>query len=129
MSEPNSSYARVRLSEAAFSAFLASTPARPSQYTDWIPWLATRNYSGAISQAEIEQMDSVYEGEKGLLSVGAVLDVWLNAPHFNVGESRYDGETHTWTFGNLEGSENYKDFIYFLSILRGVAQYKDLPGR
>jgi len=128
MSEPSSAYARVRLSKAAFAAFLASVPARPNQYPDWIAWLATSSYSGTLTQADIDQMGyDDYDRDK-ISSVGAILDLWLNAPHFSVGESRYDNETQTWTFGNLDGSENYRDFIVFLTILRGVAYFKDLPG-
>jgi len=128
MSEPSSLYARIRLSESAFTAFQGSVPALPSQYPDWLSWLATRHYTGTLSQADIDQMS--YDGydQNKVSSIGKIVDWWLGAPHYTVGQSRYNAETQTWTFGLLDSSENYKDFIVFLSILRGVARFKDLPG-
>lgn len=123
MSEPSSMVARVRLSESALAAFKESVPALPSQFQDWQPWLANRTYYGNITDAEIQSMT-----QDNIATVEKMLEVWLGAPQMNNGREQYDAATQTWTFGILQCSENYYDFIEALSWLREIARYKDLPG-
>lgn len=123
MSEASSLVARIRLTESALAAFQASAPALPSQFEDWRSWLTSKHYYGDITDAEIQQMKQVEA-----TSTGEMLVLWLQKPMMGFGQAHYDPTTQTWTLGLLDCSENYKDFILVLSVLRAIALFKDLPG-
>src|SRR5262249_49259310 len=123
MSEPSSLYMRVRLTAKNLEAFKNSLLIAPSHYTDWQPWLHTRTYYGEITDAEIQGMEF-----SEVLSVGEYLSLLLQDVYASPSQARYDIASNTWTLCVMELSENYKDFILVLSILRGIAAYKDTPG-
>jgi len=123
MSEPSSLYLRVRLSEAALEAYKQSQPLAPNRYTDWRPWLETKTYHGQIADDDIAALR--FADDK---TCGAYVSAWSGDIYAGPAASRYDPATQTWTLVIAGCSENYREFIEILSILRGVAVYKDLPG-
>lgn len=123
MSEPSSLYARIHLTEAALAAYRAGPPALPSQFDDWQPWLATRQFHGSITGAGIAALT-----HDGIPTVEEMLTTWLDSPYGSAGREGYDPATQTWSFAILECSENYMDFILALAWLRAIAAHKDLPG-
>jgi hypothetical protein len=123
MSEPSSLYARVRLSQAAFAAFQSSTPKLPSDYHDWLPWLANRQFYGEITEADIYELN-----HGNAATVDGALLAWMEYPDLDLNQTSYDPESQTWRIGVLQCSENYYDYMLVLSFLRGIAAFKDLPG-
>jgi hypothetical protein len=123
MSEPSSLYLRVRLSEAALEAYKQSQPSTPSRYTDWQPWLVTKTYNGQITDADIAALN--FANDK---TCGAYVAAWSGDVYAGPAASHYDSATQTWTLVIAGCSENYREFIEILSVLRGVAVYKDVPG-
>lgn len=124
MSELSSLYVRVHLSAPAMQAFEQSAPAHSGRYGDWRPWLDAATFYGTIGAADIEAIGARLAG----LQVRAYLDN-LCASRFNgPAESRYDPQAEVWTLAVTQCAENYRDFIEVLSIVRGIADYKDRPG-
>lgn len=127
MSEADSLYVRVSLSEPGFAAFRQSPLSRPRNYGDWLPWLATRAYVGEkIGQADIEAMDFLEYA-----SVGDYLDSLVADTFFGrqTARSLHHPSTNRWTLLVMQFSDNYNDFIEALAALRAVAQFKDMPGQ
>ncbi len=123
MSEPSSLYMRVKLTEKSFETFKNSTPVTPSYYSDWQPWLSAQKFYGQITDAEIQGMAHYPDNIK---SVNDYLSLLLQDVYTRPSHSRYDALSNTWTLCIMGLSENYRDFILALSILRGVEKYKDM---
>jgi hypothetical protein len=123
MSEPSSLYLRLTLTEAALAAYRQSRPQPPTAYTDWLPWLATRQFYGTIDAQKIAELPFPAD-----TSCGDYLAELVNSPYAAPTADHYDPVTHAWTLAVTMYSENYFDFIELLSVLRNVAQYKDLPS-
>jgi hypothetical protein len=101
----------------------------PRHYHDWQPWLRTRTYYGEINDAEIQGMNPATDmGFSAARTVGEYLLLLLQDADTSPAEVQYDAASTTWTLCVMELSENYKDFILVLSVLRGIAAYKDIPG-
>lgn len=123
MSEPSSLYVRVRLTPAAYAAFLASPLALPKAYSDWRAWLDASRYHGHISD---ERIQAATHPEKAT-TVGDYLAETDAMRVLGIGSS-YDPTTEIWLYRLIECSENYFDFLLILSVLRAVSRYKDLPS-
>lgn len=124
MSEPSSLYARFAIRPEAYQAFRASPVAAPADFPDWAAWSATRPmHGGPLSAAALAEMRS--SGEP----TGAVLDQWLGEDEQPVeGNVREERDDETWTLSIALFSENYIEWIGFLSVLRGIAPYLDDEG-
>lgn len=125
MSEPSSLYMRVSLTEKNFENFKNSLPVLPNFYNDWLPWLSSKKYYGNITDDEIQKMTHQPDDVK---SVGDYVSFLTQDIYAGPSQSLYDAASNTWTLCIAGLSENYKEFISVLSILRGVEKYKDLPG-
>ncbi len=133
MSEPSSLYMRVTLSQARLDAFLHS-PLNSGDYlphasTDWRSWLDSKRFYGQISDREIAEMNPIRN--LGLPPHSTVADFITNLVediYFSPGQVQSDPVCHRWSLTVLGLSENYLDFLVTLSVLRAVAQFKDLPG-
>ena len=124
MSEPASLYARFAIRPEAYQAFRASPVSAPADFPDWAAWSATRPmHGGPLSPAALAEMRS--SGE----TTGAVLDQWLadeEQPVDGNVQEQMDGET--WTLTIALFSDNYIEWIGFLSVLRGIAPFLDDEG-
>ncbi len=129
MSEPSSLYVRVRLTEKKFEEFRNSPLVAPNHYNDWRSWLSAKKFYGEITDAEVQAMtpSTEVEGSK-VKSVGEYLSLLLQDPYAGPSQSLYDVSSNTWTLCVMGLSENYKDFILALSILRSIEEYKDIAG-
>ena len=129
MSEPSSLYMRVKLTEKNLNTFKNSPLVAPNHYPDWRPWLSTKKFYGEITDAEIQGMTPSIDAERSAVrSVGEYLALLLQDVYAGPSQSLYDTVSNTWTLCVMGLSENYKDFILALSILRGIEAYKDLAG-
>lgn len=122
MSEPSSLYMRVTLTQENLNALYASAAALPKHYDDWLAWLATKKFHGAITTADIQTMDAAELNTFGAYIQTLERAAWAGA------RAHYDATTRRWTFGVLQLSENYRDFVQALAILRAAAHFKNLPG-
>lgn len=129
MSEPSSLYMRVHLTAEQLEAFQSSRLMAPRSYDDWQPWLDSKTFHGNITAADIQNLNpSLDAGASDVQSVGEYLSFLLEDAYASPSQANYDATTQTWTLYVMQLSENYNDFIVALSILRGIAAYKDLPG-
>lgn len=119
MSEPSSLYAKIRISPLARQAFLNSTISNADTYRDWIPWLETKEFYGSLTQADINAM--TYQDQ----TTQAYLQQWITS-RYAFGHEMYDEHTATWIISMYEFSENYREYIHFLHVLRSVDRFKDL---
>ena len=124
MSEPSSLFARFAIRPEAYQAFRASLVSAPADFEDWAPWAATRPMHGDPLTAEaLAEMRG--SGE----TTGEVLDQWLaddeQPVEGNVRE-RHDGET--WTLSIALFSDNYVEWVVFLSVIRGIAPFLEEGG-
>ena len=124
MSEPSSLYARFAIRPAAYQAFRASPVSAPADFPDWVEWAATRPMHGEPpSAAALAEMRG--SGEP----TGAVLDQWLGEDEQPVeGNVRQERDDETWTLSVALFSENYFEWMVFLSVLRGIAPYLEDGG-
>ena len=124
MSEPSSLYARFAIRPEAYDAYRASPVSAPADFPDWAAWAASRPMQGEPpSAAALAEMRG--SGE----TTGAVLDQWLGEDEQPVeGNVQQHRDDETWTLSILLFSENYFEWMVFLSVLRGVAPYLDDGG-
>ncbi len=123
MSEPSSLYLRVSLTESALEAFRQSGPKPPSAYNDWLAWLASKQFYGAIDAARIAEI--TYPAGT---TCGSYVAECVNHPDTLPTLDHYDPASQTWTLIIGMFSENYFDFIELLTVLRNITDFKDLPG-
>lgn len=123
MSEPSSLYMRITLTPQAFAAFCQSRPVAPRFYQDWQSWLATQTFYGEITDERIAQLPAAE-----VTSLGEYLTYLAKDMDAGPAKTVYDPVTKRCTLAVPQLSENYIDFIEVLTLLRGVAHYKDLPG-
>lgn len=123
MSEPSSLYVRITLTEKNFEAFCQSQPVAPSFYQDWQGWLTTQKFYGAITDERIAALSVAPSPSLGEYLAQLVQDIYAGPA-----QSTYDPVAKRWTLAVAQLSENFFDFIEELTLLRSVAQYKDLPG-
>jgi hypothetical protein len=121
MSEPSSLYARVSLSADAFAAYRASPVARASDYDDWLAWLADKSYSGPrMTAADIAAIaDSVSCTTAG---------EWIDGVAGFGARSAYDKQAGRWILMAAQFSENYREYIEALAVLRAAGRFKDRGG-
>jgi hypothetical protein len=120
---------RVKLTQESLEVFKASPLAAPSRYSDWRPWLDSKKFHGEITDAEIQSLNPSNEIARfPIHTFGDYLSLLSQDVSAAPVQSRYDTLSNTWTLCVLGLSENYKDFILILALLRGIEQYKDLPG-
>ena len=129
MSEPSSLYMRVNLTKNQLEAFKNSPLVAPSHYQDWRSWLNTKKFYGQITDAEIQAMNPATSlARSEMRTVGDYVARLLQDAYVGPSQAQYDAPSNTWTLCVMQLSENFKAFILILSILRGIAAYKDLPG-
>ena len=129
MSEPSSLYIRVKLTQESLEVFKASPLAAPSRYSDWRPWLDSRKFHGEITDEDIQNMNPSNEIARfPVHTFGDYLSLLSQDTSAAPVQSRYDASSNTWTLCVMGLSENYKEFILVLALLRGIELYKDLPG-
>jgi hypothetical protein len=129
MSEPSSLYIRVKLTQESLEVFKASPLAAPSRYSDWRPWLDSKKFHGEISDAEIQSLNPANEIARfPVHTFGDYLSLLAQDVSAAPVQAQYDPLSNTWTLCVMGLSENYKDFLLVLALLRGIALYKDLPG-
>lgn len=149
MSEPSSLYMRVKLSEDGLSAFKTSPLAPPRAYNDWHDWLKSRKFTGKITAGDIRTMEpptaadlaatanrvATASGQAGTAvasskapTVDDYLASMLANPQMGPSRVHYDSISNLWTLAIAQCSENMREYIEILSILRAVAKFKDMPG-
>src|SRR5262249_29701975 len=118
----------VHVTAEKLQAFHNSRLIAPRSYTDWHPWLDTKTFYSDITAADIQNMDPVHDaGVSDGQSVGEYLAFLLQDAYASPAHAHYDATSQTWILCVMQLSENYNEFILVLSILRGIAAYKDLP--
>lgn len=123
MSEPSALFCRVRLTRAAFDAYLRSPLTSAPAYTDWVEWLAHAEIYGRDEfMASIPLMKARRDSR-----VSMFIDEWL-LQEGAFARSEYDDAAQTWSFGVVEFAEDYDTLVRAFAALRGIATYKDLPG-
>ena len=122
MSEPSSLYLRVTLTQENLEALMASRVARPTDYDDWLAWLATKKMYGSITADDIAKFGTSNAQTFGAYINALTQEMWAGA------RAQYDAAAQRWTLGVLQLSENYREFIEALAILRAAARFKNLAG-
>jgi hypothetical protein len=123
VSEPRSLYARVTLGAAALAAWRAAPVGRATDWDDWMPWLAVQSYSGPrMTPADIAAI--ARRPDPRLRTNGD----WIDAVAGFGARAAYDAATQRWALMVIEYSENYREYIEALAVLRGAARFKDRPG-
>ncbi len=121
MSEPDSLYMQVPIAPDNFKAFMESKALSPLAFSDWEAWLATKEYFSTLSKEDIAG------SAVGDITVGQCLVRWLDEPRTGT-RSVYDAAKEHWELKILAFSENFLEYIAFLSVLRGVSSFMQ-PGQ
>lgn len=120
MSEPSSLYAKITISPENYEHFLASAPAVATSQTGWTEWW---NSKIMHDKAELtENLLATYRYQNQ--SNQEVINHWLNADQ-SYSFSEYDRENQTWHFGIIWFTQNYLEMIPLLSVIRGIANFKE----
>ena len=119
MSEPNSLYARIKISQQQRDAFLAAPPQAPQRNANWQQWWDSRDMYQGLG------LDKCLAGYAGQ-SNEEILDSWMTVRHL-VPFSEYDAAREIWHFGALTFAENYGEMLPALAFVHSMAAYAQ-PG-
>ena len=136
MSEPESAFVKIKISREALTRWLHAKPSPASRWKDWRAmggqWYLERGH-GALADASDDALARILQGADDRLArvtdnrelLGLVVhsaeapELWLCA--FEQGGEHF-------VAGSLTYSENLEDFIVFLAMARGVADYLEPAG-
>ncbi|WP_008319579.1 hypothetical protein [Leptolyngbya sp. PCC 6406] len=124
MSEPSQLFVQIRISKGAFDQFLLHKVVPPSQFGDWEDWLSTAEYYGdKITNETVDKFS------RWGFAVGSWLRDWTEGKYTDSVINQYDEQTRTWTLAVTDFSENYREFIINLNVIRQIALFKDISSK
>ena len=124
MPELDSLYLRVRLSPQAYERFLHSTTADARDFSDWMDWLGKARIHGQkLTRQGVAEIGKATPKR----AVADAIAAWTGADRA-LARSEYDEATETWRLGVAHFSENFREYLEFLPLLRAVERFKDRPG-
>lgn len=115
MSEPNSLYVKIKISEEKLQQFFRDKPTPQTIDDDWLSWWDSREMYSKQALASIP----VYRVE----SNRHLFDELINDLNFACFE-QYDPTSQNWTFVSVFFSENYTEILPMLAMLKGLARYQ-----
>ena len=118
MSEPASLYARLTFGADDYPAYLASTPAAPAAFDDWVAWLTHHSMAGGAAAIA----GALQNPSPLATTVGAVFDQWRSARWMGA-DITTQAATGCCRVVLLEATENYGELANLLAPLRGAAAW------
>lgn len=116
MSEPSSFFMKVTITKEAKEKYLRYKLRDIQPYTDWLDWLSNKRYYGTITE---EDLNPAYYGSG---TIESYIDQWVGFPR-TFGFNEYDEERQVWTVSLYEFSENFIEYINFVSVFRHLQNY------
>lgn len=132
MSEPESVFVKLKISREALTRWLHAKPSPATRWQDWRTiggeWYLGRGH-GPLADASDDALESILRGADDRLArfssnrelLGMLLIHSAEAPELWL--SAFDQGGENFVAGSLTYSENLEDFIVFLALARGVADY------
>jgi len=132
MSEPESAFVKFKIGREALTRWLDAKPSPASRWHDWRAmggeWYLGRGH-GPLADASDDALDGILRGADERLAhfssnrelLGLLVVHSAEAPELWLAAFEQGGEN--LVAGSLTYSENLEDFIVFLALARGVADY------
>jgi len=134
MSEPESAFVKLKIGRDALARWLDAKPSLASRWHDWRAiggqWYLEGRH-GALADASDDALEGIVQGADNRLAhfadnrelLGVLVVQSAEAPELWLSAFEQGGET--FVAGSLTYSENLEDFLVFLALARGVADYLD----
>jgi len=134
MSEPESAFVKIKIGREALTRWLDAKPSSATRWHDWRAiggeWYLGRGH-GPLADASDDALENILRGADGRLAhfssnrelLGMLVVHSAEAPELWLAAFEEGGEN--FVAGSLTYSENLEDFIVFLALARGVADYLD----
>jgi hypothetical protein len=116
MSQPNSLFAKIKISKEQFVAFLKAAPEQPAFDNDWSDWWNSRQMQ---SPKPLSESDLAIYNKKDNEAIINWLEGDLESMTFSQHGNGY------WHFGVLMFGETYRDMLPAIAFLKSVASFKD----
>ena len=116
MSEPNSLFIKIKISQEQLEKFKQSRPVASILNNNWLNWWELREFNDKQSLTTISSYSTETNGE--------LLEYFLEDIDMAAKEE-YDAEKQLWYFYSLHFSENYLEIIPMISMIKDFAHYLD----
>ena len=134
MSEPESAFVKFKIGREALTRWLDAKPSPATRWHDWRAiggeWYLGRGH-GPLADASDDALDGILQDADARLAhvadnrelLGMLVVHSAEAPELWL--ATFEQGAENFVAGSLTYSENLEDFIVFLALARGVADYLD----